>query len=247
MNKFLAAAALGAAVVSAPVSAATTFTFTGNDPVNGSVGNAFNYSAGGVSFRVSAWRATASAGGFTYTANQSYLARFSNGLGVTSSGDQNGMNNLHTVENQNGFDFVMIQFDRNVRLTGANLDTYRVANSFDNDAMLSTGIVNAPWNSTIALHNNSALMTALVSNAVSVKNSPGTPDARTFSYNQTGNVWILGADHQNTDGVDGFKLKSITFSPAVPEPATWAMMIGGFGLVGAAARRRGNRQVSLTA
>nr|WP_084192404.1 PEPxxWA-CTERM sorting domain-containing protein [Parasphingorhabdus marina] len=27
-------------------------------------------------------------------------------------------------------------------------------------------------------------------------------------------------------------------SPAVPEPATWAMMIGGFGLVGGAMRRR---------
>ncbi len=26
--------------------------------------------------------------------------------------------------------------------------------------------------------------------------------------------------------------------PAIPEPATWAMMIGGFGLIGAAARRR---------
>ncbi|QHL91997.1 PEPxxWA-CTERM sorting domain-containing protein [Sphingomonas changnyeongensis] len=157
------------------------------------------------------------------------------------------MNNLHTVENQNGFDFVLIQFDRNVRLTGANLDTYTVAGSFDNDATLSTGIVNAPWNSTLSLHTNSALMTALVSNAVSVKNSPGTPDARTFSYNQTGNIWILGADHMNTDGVDGFKLKSITFSPAVPEPATWAMMIGGFGAVGMAARRRANRRTALTA
>jgi hypothetical protein len=29
-----------------------------------------------------------------------------------------------------------------------------------------------------------------------------------------------------------------TFAGAVPEPATWAMMIAGFGLVGAAARRR---------
>jgi hypothetical protein len=28
------------------------------------------------------------------------------------------------------------------------------------------------------------------------------------------------------------------FGTAVPEPATWAMMIGGFGLIGAAARRR---------
>jgi hypothetical protein len=29
-----------------------------------------------------------------------------------------------------------------------------------------------------------------------------------------------------------------TISDAIPEPATWAMMIGGFGLVGAASRRR---------
>lgn len=31
---------------------------------------------------------------------------------------------------------------------------------------------------------------------------------------------------------------------AVPEPATWAMMIGGFGLLGAAARRRSRTQVT---
>jgi hypothetical protein len=30
----------------------------------------------------------------------------------------------------------------------------------------------------------------------------------------------------------------------VPEPATWAMMIGGFGLLGAAARRRRRIAVS---
>ena len=29
-----------------------------------------------------------------------------------------------------------------------------------------------------------------------------------------------------------------TVIPGVPEPATWAMLIAGFGLVGAAARRR---------
>jgi hypothetical protein len=30
----------------------------------------------------------------------------------------------------------------------------------------------------------------------------------------------------------------VSFSAGVPEPASWAMMIAGFGLVGAAARRR---------
>ncbi len=48
----------------------------------------------------------------------------------------------------------------------------------------------------------------------------------------------------NPDGEPGgtgttiFSLGSVTV-PAIPEPATWAMMIGGFGLVGMSMRRRG--------
>ena len=47
----------------------------------------------------------------------------------------------------------------------------------------------------------------------------------------------------NPDGVPGgsntavYTLGSATV-PAVPEPATWAMMVGGFGLLGATMRRR---------
>lgn len=36
----------------------------------------------------------------------------------------------------------------------------------------------------------------------------------------------------------GFEFDNVTLAAAVPEPATWAMMIGGFGLVGGAMRRR---------
>lgn len=40
-------------------------------------------------------------------------------------------------------------------------------------------------------------------------------------------------------GLDNWSLSAITSDgPVVPEPATWAMMIAGFGLVGAVARRR---------
>lgn len=40
----------------------------------------------------------------------------------------------------------------------------------------------------------------------------------------------------------GDYVRVLTAAPAVPEPSTWAMMIGGFGLVGGAMRRR--REVS---
>ena len=40
------------------------------------------------------------------------------------------------------------------------------------------------------------------------------------------------------DDAAQFVIKTLTPSPGVPEPAAWAMMLGGFGLVGAAMRRR---------
>jgi len=43
-----------------------------------------------------------------------------------------------------------------------------------------------------------------------------------------------------------FDIRPTAATPAVPEPATWAMMIGGFGLVGGAMRRR-NLAIALTA
>jgi hypothetical protein len=46
-------------------------------------------------------------------------------------------------------------------------------------------------------------------------------------------------------GTDIFTLGSVS-TPAIPEPATWAMMIGGFGLAGSAMRRR-SRITAVTA
>lgn len=48
----------------------------------------------------------------------------------------------------------------------------------------------------------------------------------------------------NPGGFDALTLDSIAvggrmIAPGIPEPATWALLIAGFGLVGAAARRRG--------
>ncbi len=42
----------------------------------------------------------------------------------------------------------------------------------------------------------------------------------------------------DTIDTDQLFVNQLTYLAVVPEPATWGMMIGGFGLVGFAARRR---------
>lgn len=241
MLKLLAATAAALISVSAP---AATISLTGNDSTNGTYGNARTFSSGGISVRVSAWQATPNGSG-GYSVNDAYLGRYGNGVGVTGVGDNNGGNLLHTVDNAGGrFDFVLLQFDRIVSLTGATLNTYTLGNSTDNDAFVSAGITALPWTSTLDLDSLPAISTALFSNGVSIKSAAGTPASRSFaSYVQAGNIWIVGADFFNTDGVDGFKMTNLIATPAVPEPATWAMMIGGFGFVGAMARRRSRTAV----
>jgi hypothetical protein len=57
------------------------------------------------------------------------------------------------------------------------------------------------------------------------------------TFQAGGNGWQGRGDE--SWGLDNWSLSAITSDgPVVPEPATWAMMIAGFGLVGAVARRR---------
>ncbi len=55
----------------------------------------------------------------------------------------------------------------------------------------------------------------------------------TFDTARYSEFWFTN----NNDAADGYRLGSVTFG-AVPEPATWAMMIFGMGLTGATLRRR---------
>jgi PEP-CTERM motif len=71
----------------------------------------------------------------------------------------------------------------------------------------------------------------------SANNNLGATFSRyTFEFVALGSGTLLSFNVDPfTDGVDGI-LDNV--SAAVPEPATWAMMIAGFGLAGAALRRR---------
>ena len=65
----------------------------------------------------------------------------------------------------------------------------------------------------------------------------------TFIAPHSGDNVLSFLAHGTPDGVPPFSLLD-GVSAAVPEPATWAMLIGGFGLVGAAARRRRSAAVA---
>lgn len=69
-----------------------------------------------------------------------------------------------------------------------------------------------------------------------------------FFLADSGNaIGVYSRMHNFGGGFDGFGLQTgftFTTGNAVPEPATWAMMIAGFGLVGGAMRRRQSVRVT---
>ena len=56
---------------------------------------------------------------------------------------------------------------------------------------------------------------------------------------------ITSVTFTNTPTTDAFETANFSIMPAVPEPATWAMMLIGFGGMGLTMRRRRNSQQAL--
>jgi hypothetical protein len=73
------------------------------------------------------------------------------------------------------------------------------------------------------------------SSFVSMNNNPGTV---TLDFMDTGTLGIATAPGVVFTSESGALLGSEKTAGAIPEPGTWALMIGGFGLAGVALRRR---------
>lgn len=183
------------------------------------------------------------------TIRDSRLMSYSGGLGVISGDDDaTGANNTHTIDNQNRSDFILLQFSQAVTLTSATLNAFAIGSrGIDTDATYAWANSPFAWNAGLPLNNGSYATFSSHLTGISTVDSVALNGVRPLSLTNasgsraSGNLWLIGAAQANVDGIiDAFKLAGFTASTpgAVPEPATWAMMILGFGMVGGATRRR---------
>ena len=271
MLKMMAAAVAVTAALGLVAPAAAeqvNITTTGFTPPFGEVGNTATFSgtSNGVTVNVlaSAWTATATDdGGYTFA--QSYLGRGPLGLGVTSADEllTNGMFRFDRLDNLDGFDFVLFQFDQAVTISSAILNQTSLLNGTqDNESSVGAGMTSLPWNTRLDL-SDAAVFDALSIgfNDVDRLLPPDIftrPDVPFNLGGLTGNVWMIGANLNNDDTVtfgngsspsyDAFNIQRLTVNTAgaVPEPAAWAMMLVGFSAVGLGMRRKTAKENRVT-
>ena len=238
MTKFYKAAVFAGLILASTAANAGTVTLTtgGTDAQF-----AKTFSNGEVTVRASAFSIDTS-----NTIRSAKTSSWDLGLGV----DNLNNDNSHTVDNSGWTDFLVFQFDKSVALTTATFNTgWHSMN--DTDASigrltLDWASLSLPWNtdltSSLAGQNESILNN--FNPYLSASNGNGNQTRSISNGINAGNIWIISAALINPDsGKDGFKLQSFGYNlptpnAGVPEPATWAMLILGMGLVGGAMRCR---------
>jgi hypothetical protein len=253
VRKTLAAGALLASVAVASSASAANFSLLGLSTNSGAFAT---QSSGGINVRISAW-SLSGISGTSGTLQTSSLGQYGSGLGSTSS-DDSGSNNTHTVDNENRRDFLVFQFDKQVSLIDALFTAFSLPSNttnFDTDFTVGSGTSASPWTSTLSLGGltYAQLLTQLGNGLSSVAGSASVTSAAPSAtqalnpLNKYGNVWVIGSSFSNPDSkFDAYKLSNVQAVVAVPESATWMMMIAGFGIVGAASRRKRTGLAQLT-
>jgi len=158
------------------------------------------------------------------------------GLGVIYGADK-GSDGTHQVDSYgNGTDFIMLQFDQDVTLSSIGRNYYSLpsgSNRGEASYWADTGnILGAPSSTANINLDGGTFNENIFSNIDSNGN---------LNTKSSASVWLVSARFNSND--DGFKIKSliantVNVPAAVPEPASWAMMIVGFGAVGYGMRRR---------
>jgi hypothetical protein len=244
----LAAGALMAAAAVPSAASAGMLTFNLNNSAGLSVvsGAGFQTAVSGsdtANVRISAWTLSGASG--AGTVSLSSLGTYgANGVGATSTGED-GNNGTHTLDNQGSRDFVVLQFDRMVKLDMATFTPFAltlVNNNTDTDFTVGVGNTIGAWNTqpSLAGMSSAALTTMFGGTLFNYTGSNATNSKALNTAGTYGNIWLIGASFNNPDSVfDSFKLSNVTaINAPVPEASTWMMMIAGFGVVGGSMRRR---------
>lgn len=254
--KAIAPLLLASAAAASPAEAATvvkTFNLTGSMADNGTYGNALTRSAtedaqladdAKLKVKITGWQSNQATNKIT----TAYVGTYGTGLGVTGVNDLGGLGAFHQVDNAFGYtDFVLLQFNRAVTLSSAFLNVYQMAfvSGMDSDmGFYDAGAVKTDaWDSKVdltAYNTTPSTWTTVLGSSAS-----GT---RTIDATTASTKWLVGAAFPSAGGYnDGFKIQSLSVTEvaAVPEPASWALMIVGFGAVGTSLRRRRVREARL--
>ncbi|UAK24681.1 PEPxxWA-CTERM sorting domain-containing protein [Sphingomonas nostoxanthinifaciens] len=242
MNRLLSGAlALGLAAVAAltpSAASATSFDFT-----KYSSGNTFTVD--GLTVKVTAWHANDSntSANSVDSISAATLGVYQGaGLGDLYGTDKDS-NGTHQIDNVGGgADFLMLQFSQDVSLNSISRNVYSIsgATCCDSDAAYWGDIGNLLGSPSSSA---SIDLTKYVLDESTFTSLAGGKSASTTALSDTGlaSVWLVSAAFNQSN--DAFKLSGISVSPApisspAPEPASWAMMIVGFGAVGAGMRSR---------
>lgn len=216
MKKYAYLAAAAAAVMAVPASAATNISF--ESPSLGTGSGAYAYYTNPYSFFVPS--------GFTAPAG----VTFTGASGIQANGSAWGFNNT-TDGTQTAFiqSYDGIGGAIDIALSGLTTATNYTVNFL---AAQRPGYLANPF--TVSVDGTTQAFTAT--------NAAFTPYAATFVA--TGSTATLSFTGSALPGDGGVGIDAISVT-AVPEPATWAMMIGGFGLVGGAMRRRPAKRAAI--
>lgn len=233
---FVAATSIAAAAMLPASASAATFGLTSGSNNDGSIGNVRTYTGSdGTKLEVTAYSL---AGGSTLSAGA--VGAYTPGLGVINSFCTpgwygcSGGDGSHTVDNSGNVDILVFQFDKIVTVDKVGLAAFG-----DTDINYAIGSTVTPFSGTLSIPNY-ATFTSLFGSSI-LSNGTDSDDNRDINpSNLSGNLFYVAAAFSNSSSNDSFKVSSITYTatPAVPEPATWGMMICGLGLAGAAMRRR---------
>jgi hypothetical protein len=242
IRKVLSVVVLGAAVITAPAYAATTLTSVA---ANGSNHLAVQGATANMTFNQEAGTAfEAASKGLIATFEGTSASRTIVTSGLTPYGADALAPNPY---DGNGY-FAVGVSPSALTLTGAagtlfssisffvgTLDSYNTVDLLD-----SAGRVIASYDGVAMYDQNGA--------------SPPRGDAATSAINRR--VTFTGTQGTTYNGIrfsnlgnaqQAFEIDNVSFTAAVPEPATWAMMLVGFGMVGAASRYRRRRTIAAIA